>query len=65
VKLPWVNSLHDLEAEARRITRSIERDPRIILYFLRLNLRTMRWKQVRFLFNHFIEIFVKYLLRRR
>jgi len=49
VKLPWTESYRDLTHESRRISRTVQKDLGTILYFLRHHLRTMSWRQVKFL----------------
>lgn len=51
VKLPWASSKADIVAEAHRIGRTVRRDPGTIWYFLRKHLRTMSWRQAKFLFR--------------
>ncbi len=51
VKLPWTQSSKELYAESWRISKTIQRDPRTILYFLKLHLKTMSWNQFLFLFR--------------
>lgn len=49
VKVPWAESRTDIEREAERISRTVRKDPGVVLYFLRKHLRTMSWRQARFL----------------
>ncbi len=49
IKLPWIESYSDLTAAARRIVRTIQRDPGTVLYFLRKNLVALNWRSVKFL----------------
>jgi radical SAM superfamily enzyme YgiQ (UPF0313 family) len=51
VKLPWTQCKSDLEKESRRISKTIQKDPGTIFYFLKTHLKTMSWKQIKFLFR--------------
>lgn len=51
VKLPWTQCKSDLEKESRRISKTIQKDPGTILYFLKTHLKTMSWRQIKFLFR--------------
>ena len=62
VKLPWTESRADLDNESRRISRIIQRDPGTILYFLRHHMRTMSWKQIKFLFRIAKDLYISKML---
>jgi radical SAM superfamily enzyme YgiQ (UPF0313 family) len=49
VKLPWALSALDLHAESERIARAVQRDPGTLWYFARMHLRTMSWRQLKYL----------------
>jgi len=51
IRLPWTKSYSDLTNESKRISRRIQRDPGSILYFLQNHIKTMSWKQIKFLFR--------------
>jgi len=51
VKLPWTASYKDLLRESERISHTVQRDPGTIIYYLRHHIRTMSWRQVKFLAN--------------
>jgi radical SAM superfamily enzyme YgiQ (UPF0313 family) len=51
VKLPWAHSRDEIRAEAHRLSFAIHWDPGTIWYFLRKHVRTMSWRQMRFLFR--------------
>lgn len=52
VKLPWANSVSDISAESKRISKITQKDLGTILYFLRHHLSRMNKRQVKFLYNH-------------
>ena len=58
VKLPWTKSRSELDAESRRISRTIQRDIGTIVYFLKCHTRTMSLRQIKFLFRVAKEVHI-------
>ena len=53
VKLPWAQSMSDIEAESWRISKTVQRDLGTLLYFIKCHFKTMSWSQLKFLFQLF------------
>lgn len=57
VKLPWIESVEDLRLESKRLQKSVMKDFGTIIYFLKIHLKIMSWKQLRFLFSRLRQVF--------
>ena len=51
IKLPWASSWGDVRVQANRIGKKVRRDPGTIWYFFKNHIRTMGWRQFKFLFR--------------
>lgn len=65
IKLPWAKTADEIQKEAKRIEKTIQRDLGTIAYFIRCHLLNMNLKQFKFLIRRFIKHLSGYRKRSR